>query len=216
MGKMAKKAQTEVVEVSPPEFREVELTIVGTAPLVQLRFSQKAKNDMLAQMLDPGSKKRGKDADRKPKDLEGDFQAAYYHSEEGRHGIPAMAIKNALLEAATLVGITKTAVKKTVFVQPDGVDAVDGTPLVWIEGDGPHPVIHHVRNANGVADLRVRAMWKSWRARVRVSYDASVIRLQDVVNLLLRAGMQVGIGEGRPASKNSAGMGWGTFTIAQE
>jgi len=26
-------------------------------------------------------------------------------------------------------------------------------------------------------------------------------------------GLQVGIGEGRPDSKNSAGMGWGMFTI---
>jgi len=34
-----------------------------------------------------------------------------------------------------------------------------------------------------------------------------------VTNLLSRVGMQVGIGEGRPFSKNSAGMGWGTFEL---
>jgi len=31
--------------------------------------------------------------------------------------------------------------------------------------------------------------------------------------LLARVGMQVGIGEGRPDSKNSAGMGWGLFEV---
>lgn len=34
-----------------------------------------------------------------------------------------------------------------------------------------------------------------------------------MVNLLSRAGLQVGIGEGRPDSKKSAGMGYGLFTV---
>jgi hypothetical protein len=49
-----------------------------------------------------------------------------------------------------------------------------------------------------------------------VVYDADQFTLEDVSNLLARAGMQVGIGEGRPDSKMSAGMGWGTFRIAAE
>jgi hypothetical protein len=36
---------------------------------------------------------------------------------------------------------------------------------------------------------------------------------QDVANLMTRVGLQVGLGEGRPDSKNSAGMGWGLFQI---
>lgn len=38
----------------------------------------------------------------------------------------------------------------------------------------------------------------------------------DIVNLMMRVGQQVGIGEGRPDSKNSAGMGWGLFDIQGE
>jgi len=38
----------------------------------------------------------------------------------------------------------------------------------------------------------------------------------DIANLVLRAGIQVGIGEGRPFSKNSCGMGWGTFEITSQ
>jgi len=34
------------------------------------------------------------------------------------------------------------------------------------------------------------------------------------MNLLHRAGLQVGIMEGRPDSKDSCGCGWGTFKIA--
>jgi hypothetical protein len=34
------------------------------------------------------------------------------------------------------------------------------------------------------------------------------------MNLLARVGMQVGIGEGRPDSRESAGIGFGLFRIA--
>jgi hypothetical protein len=33
------------------------------------------------------------------------------------------------------------------------------------------------------------------------------------MNLMLRAGQQVGIGEGRPDSPNSNGLGWGRFAL---
>jgi hypothetical protein len=56
-------------------------------------------------------------------------------------------------------------------------------------------------------------MFDTWSATLRVKFDADQFTVTDVVNLLSRAGGQVGIGEGRPDSKESAGMGWGTFRI---
>ena len=44
-------------------------------------------------------------------------------------------------------------------------------------------------------------------------FDYDQFGYDDVSNLVLRAGIQVGVGEGRPDSKKSTGMGWGTFTI---
>jgi hypothetical protein len=35
------------------------------------------------------------------------------------------------------------------------------------------------------------------------------------MNLFLRAGLQVGIGEGRPNSPNSFGLGWGRFEVKE-
>jgi hypothetical protein len=64
-----------------------------------------------------------------------------------------------------------------------------------------------------VADLRVRAMYKEWGATLRISYDSDQFTIQDVTNLIMRVGAQVGLGEGRPDSKMSSGMGWGTFEI---
>jgi hypothetical protein len=48
---------------------------------------------------------------------------------------------------------------------------------------------------------------------VRVQYDADQFTATDAANLMTRVGAQVGIGEGRPDSKMSAGMGWGTFKL---
>jgi hypothetical protein len=80
---------------------------------------------------------------------------------------------------------------------------------------GKEPEKHQglVRNDNGSADIRVRPMWREWSAKITLEFDADMISPNSVVNLLDRAGRQVGVCEGRPYSKNSVGQGWGTFTV---
>jgi hypothetical protein len=56
-------------------------------------------------------------------------------------------------------------------------------------------------------------MWREWSATLRIQFDADQFQTSDVANLLARAGLQVGIGEGRPDSKKSAGMGFGQFEV---
>lgn len=202
-------ATAEAIMIPAPNIQGFILPIVGTAPYVQLRFSEKAQTDMLAKQLDPSAKRRGGQREaKKPEEL---YRAALYRTATGKHGIPASAFRNAMIRACTLVNFKMTQAKMSVFVVADDLDAFDGTPLVLIQGK-PEPTTHPVRNATGVADIRVRAMWRAWRATLRIQYDADQFRESDVVNLLERAGVQVGVGEGRPSSKNSAGMGWGTFT----
>lgn len=58
-----------------------------------------------------------------------------------------------------------------------------------------------------------RAAYHNWTAKIKIRFDADQFRIQDVSHLLSRVGMQVGIGEGRPDSKNSCGMGWGLFDL---
>jgi hypothetical protein len=56
-------------------------------------------------------------------------------------------------------------------------------------------------------------MWRAWSADITLRWDADQLTLVDVANLLDRAGLQVGIGEGRADSKKSTGMGWGSFKV---
>lgn len=207
-----KKTDDAAVTITPPRLEQATLTIVGTAPLVQLKFSEKARNEMLAKQRAGGTAAKTKKSAR---DTDDDFMQAQHISEDGWNGIPATAFKAAMVDACRLVGMEMTRAKMALFVVPDGIDADDGTPLVRLIADAPEQHIASVRNATGVADVRVRPMWRRWKANVTIRFDADVLTGEQVVNLLNRAGMQIGVGEGRPFSKKSVGMGWGTFEVEE-
>ena len=110
-----------------------------------------------------------------------------------------------------------TLAKLAVSVIADGFDQVDGVPLVRITKGTPEYTEMPVRNETGVIDLRARPMWRpGWEAVVRIQFDEDQFSTEDVSNLMLRVGLQVGICEGRPDSKKSAGMGWGLFDLPRK
>ncbi len=61
--------------------------------------------------------------------------------------------------------------------------------------------------------MRNRPRFDKWSADLKIRFDADHISANDVVNLLARAGAQVGICEGRPGAPNSYGIGFGTFLV---
>jgi hypothetical protein len=198
------------VIISPPRMQTAVLHIRGASPYVQHAFSQKAQQQM-EETQRAGTQARSRKK-REARDFEEGYRNAMHISAEGWVGIPAPAFRNAAIDTCRLVGFKMTHAKLTLFVEADGYDAKDGTPLVRIIGD---PEIHKGwgRNANGGADLRWRPMWKKWEAFVTVRWDADQFSAGDVVNLFARAGLQVGVGEGRPSSPNSNGLGWGLWEI---
>lgn len=198
------------VAIKAPNIKTAVFRLVGTAPYAQARFSAKAMQAM-ADKMTAGSTAGSKKV-RSARDFEDDYRQAMHRSVDGWLGIPAGAFRQAMISACRLVGFKMTLAKLSVFVDADGFDAVDGVPLVRIEGE-PESITMAVRNATGVADLRVRPIWREWGCVLRVQYDADQFTLEDVTNLMRRVGMQVGIGEGRPDSRDSAGIGWGTFDI---
>lgn len=188
------------------------IRIKGTAPLVQNKFSHKARQKMMADMATPKSAKKAK-TERPPRDYDDDFVQAQHIAVPGWNGLPCPAFRTAMIDACRTVGMVMTRAKMSVFVVPDGFDRDDGTPLVRLLADKPERTDSLVRNDNGGADIRIRPMWRDWAADVTVEFDADMITAESVINLLDRAGRQVGVGEGRPFSKNSVGQGWGTFTV---
>jgi hypothetical protein len=202
--------KVEEIQIKAPNFKVATFALRGTSPYVQLRFSVKAREGMRKKQEEGGLAK-GRKA-RVPRKFLDEFEQAMYRSSEGFRGIPAGAFRAALISACRTVDFKMTIAKLTVFILQDGADEIDGTPLVKIEGK-PERVEHTVRNATGVADIRTRAMWREWKLSLRVRYDADRFADADIANLVMRAGAQVGVGEGRPDSKASCGMGWGLFEI---
>ena len=200
------KKQSEVdVKISPPKFATLQFTVEGTAPLVQSRFSKKLELMNKYSEQSKGKKKR------EARDYDADFHASYYKCKDWV-GVNSQSFRAAMIRACTLVNFKMTLAKMSIEVIPDGFDDSDGIPLVKINGN-PEALIMSMRNSNGGADIRVRTKFWPWSIDLNVTYDSDQFSATDVTNLLSRAGAQVGIGEGRPSSRESIGMGWGTFKI---
>lgn len=204
----------ETVVITPPRFRTAEFKLIGISPLVVHRFSEKAKVKIAetAAAGDTAKSKKKKDA----VDFDQNYLNAFHVSTEGWYGFPASAFRNAMIEACKIVNYVMTRAKLAIFVEAEGIDEVEGIGLVQIEGK-PEKMSMAVRNQNtGGSSICVRPMWRKWGMSLKVRFDEDMMTLSDITNLLARAGEQVGVGEGRPASRKSCGMGWGTFRIERE
>ncbi len=210
----AKSTQTNrTVAIKPPNFDLAVFHIIGTAPLVIHRFSAKTKAQMKAKM--ETGKAAGNKKNREAKATDDLYEEARYRHREGWDGFNAASIRAAMISACRLVGFKMTLAKLSLFVEADGVDATEPQiPLIRIIGE-PQKQEDMARVETGQPYVTVRAAYHDWQAKVRINYDADQFTLEDVTNLMNRVGMQVGIGEGRPDSKNSAGMGWGTFKVKE-
>jgi len=201
----------ESVRIKPPNIRTAKFEIKGTTPLLQAAFSAKAIQAIRSKH-EAGSTAKGKKS-REARDFHADCEGAAHKSTDGWYGIPAAAFRCALISACRLVDFKMTLAKLSIFTEQDGFDAVNGQPLVRLKVGKPEETVMAVRNATGVVDLRARPMWREWGVSLRIRFDADQFKLEDITNLLARVGEQVGIGEGRNDSRDSAGMGYGCFEI---
>lgn len=200
------------VSIQSPNMQVASFRIRGIAPLVIHRFSSKTKNEMKQKMETgkPASSKKN----REPTNTDDLFNGARYVSKEGWDGIHAASFRNAMIRACSLVNYKMTMAKMSVFIEADGWDAAEPQiPLVRIDGAKPVKQEDMARVETGQPYVTVRAAYHNWSANVKIRWDADQFTLQDIANLLMRAGLQVGVGEGRPSSKESNGMGWGIFEV---
>lgn len=206
-------ADGKTTAISAAKFSVLTVPIknADSSPLVLHRFSEKARQQMKeAQELGSVAKKRSRA--KEPKDFDAAYNGARYISHQGWDGFNAASIRNAMISTCRLVGFKMTIAKMALFAEADGTDKHDGTPLIRIYGK-PVKFEQVVKNQTGVADIRVRPRWDEWSATLRIRFDRDWFTDEDVVNLLVRAGAQNGLGEGRPASSGGNGLGWGLFEI---
>ena len=212
MDAKVQKTEVKTLAISRPRMSTAVVSITGTAPLMIAKFSQKAINKIEATQRAGGQAKSKKN--REARNFEADTEAARHLSTEGWDGVAASAFRNACIDACRAAGFVMTKAKLAVFTVADGFDQEDGTPLVKIESKGGfEQSIMAVRNASGVMDLRARPMWRDWSMAVKIRFDEDILSIDDITNLMLRVGAQVGIGEGRPFGREGTGMGFGLFDV---
>lgn len=198
--------------ITAPRFGYAEFLVNGDL-LVVHRFSEKTKIEMREKM--EVGKAASSRRNRSPKDMDAACNDARYISPEGWDGFNASSVRKAMISACRLVNFKMVLAKMSIFVLADGHDAKEPQiPLVRIYGK-------HIRQDDmarvetGQPYITTRPAYHNWSAKIRIRWDEDQFSLTDISNLLSRVGMQVGIGEGRHDSKNSAGMGWGGFTLEQ-
>jgi hypothetical protein len=209
----AKVIPVKSVIIKAPNFETARVRIRGTAPMVQNRMSQRAREAMEQAQIE-GTMARRKTRKREPKDFQAVYEGAMHISTEGWYGIPCSAFRAAMISACRTVDFAMTRAKLSLFIVADGYDKEDRQPLTRLYGE-PHMFKMAVRLASGTADIAARPMWEEWHADLTIRYDADAFSATDVINLLARSGIHCGIGAGRPDSKESAGMGFGTFCVEE-
>ncbi len=188
----------EKVLIKKLSLKRINVRIEGITELVVHAWSEKARNQLLANQQ--GGKKRL----REKRDPEAEFEAARYRLSDGSDGIPLVALKAAIVGAAHKdLGVPKVSVQKAIFI--DG----DEGALIRIEADPPLMREDIVRVGMGSADLRYRPQYDPWALNVKLTYDTDILNAETIFNLIERAGFGGGLGEWRPEK----GGEWGRFRV---
>lgn len=176
--------------------------IIGTAPLIVHRFSEKAKRQMLDNM-------QGRKSPKEPKDPKKDYDGALYLHDDGAYGFPVIAFKAATVAAARYYGKSTpmTVLRQSLFFNAQFSRAA-GQKLVRIAGE-PHMREDVVTVGISGHDLRYRPEFTEWSTELEVVYVKSMLTRDSVLSLVDAGGLGVGVGEWRVEKKGD----FGTYQI---
>lgn len=197
-----------------------EVNIIGVTPLIVLRFSEKARTMMLEKQT--GEAKAG----REKKDPLGLFKESAYR-DENDFLFPTICFKAAGVNSSNDIDLKQTEMRRAFHIRGEFVklvcpplkgpisewDRKFADKLKWEHERGCSMRCDPVRNASGVADLRFRSFFPEWQTTLTIDFNESIISLEQLLMLLTVAGFGGGVGEWRPASKESKTGTFGRFRV---
>jgi len=192
---MAKKSKNETeITIARPNIVTVNVGIVGSSPLIVHKWSEKAKQEMLAKQT-----KKAKGA-KEAKDPEQQYRDSLYIREDGEYGFPAGGIKKAAVRGGKYLDQQMTFLRGAFHVMGEMIP-IDGEPRMredMVRVDG-----------GKTADIRYRPEFSKWESTVPVELNASVLSVEQLANLFYIGGFAVGIGDWRPETDGQ----FGRFTV---
>ena len=214
------------IKITPLKKEIIQVTIVGTTPLIVHNWSVKAKQEMLDKQT---KKKTGKKHDvkipmndfmeslhwltDKPDLGETDEEAAEIWekavSNGARFGFPVTGIKQSIITGAYRAGLDIKMTEMRGIMYMTGATPASTNDIAEIIG--PPPVIREdmvrVGGISKSADIRYRAEFPEWEIPFNIEYHADgKYSLEQIVNLVNYGGFYVGIGEWRPDKDGQNGM----------
>jgi hypothetical protein len=199
--------------------------IIGTAPLLVHKFSEKGRIKILAKHMGEAS------AGREIKDPLANFEGARYRLTDGSDGVPAGGMKAAIVKGfskASGVAMTqgKGAIRVTADDKTTNLVRVIGPPIqnqctrvmqadeaaresVW-----PFCQEAVVRNESGVVDIRHRPQYFPWAILLEIEFLPTACSMRQVLQALATSGFKEGLCEWRPGSKESLSGSLGTWRLA--
>ena len=195
-----KSVSVEVIEFS---IRQVTIPIVGISPLIVHAWSEKSKKMI-------SDKQAGKDKNKKHeiRDPEADYEQAKHIAEDGWEGLPAAAIKAAMIRGAKMVGMVMKDVQAAFFVNAD----CEKTQLVRLHGER-RMRMDMVRVGIGAADIRYRPEYPEWYIELNIDFNEGLISIDQLHQIVKAAGYGNGLGEMRPEKGK---FNYGRFKLANE
>lgn len=190
------------IDIKPINLWAFTVEVEGLTSLICNRWSEKARNAMLAdqQRTEGATKKK-----REPKNLDNDFEGSLYKLPNGKYGFPSVAFKAACIKAAKIYCEKGVAGRIMSAVHIFGPNRQE---LVIVEGK-PEQRVDMVRVgpwSNRVADIRARGEFMQWKATLHVRVDIDLLKPDVVINLINRAGNYSGVGEWRVEKSGMHGM----------
>jgi hypothetical protein len=185
------------IQVSQGRFSAV---LLGESPLIMNCMSNKAKH----QLLLPSGRKTGpeKAASLKHDPLAEWRDSMYYARDPESQTLfmmPAVAFKKAIMGAAIdIPGAKKAQLGRLMYVEGDEVP-IYGTPEVMMS-------VTRSADMNRTPDVRTRAIFPTWCAKITIQHTEPMLRGQAVLKLLAAAGITQGIGDWR-VEKGSGNFG---------
>lgn len=180
----------------------IRVPLVGTAPLIVHKFSEKSKRQMLDAM-------QGRKTPKQAKDPEAEHEAAFYRHDDDGYGFPVIAFKAASVSACRFFGksMPMTLARQCIFMDAE-FSKRDGQKLARIVGT-PHMREDVVRVGSGGSDLRYRPEFTEWSTEIEVTFVTAMLTRESVISLIDAGGMGVGVGEWRPEKRGD----FGTYAI---
>jgi hypothetical protein len=181
------------IEVLQIDRGVVRVCILGTAPLILNRMSQKAKMQLLA----PTGRKTGAE---RATNLKHDPLQEYKDSVYRRFGnspntktlleFPTSAFKDALGTAALdIPGARKSQIGRLVSVSSFNVP-IWGIPKMYM-------AVVRSADMNKTPDIRTRAIVEQWATEIEIAYIKPQLNQGTIAKLLAAAGMLAGVGDFR-------------------